>query len=79
MKSVEEVTAMLELCQQRRANYLLNVGPDDTGRRTTSPRRTRTWSGSFVPSWNCKRPKITTTRQTDSLRLETNHTLALQP
>jgi hypothetical protein len=32
MKSVEEVTAMLELCHKRRANYLLNVGPDDTGR-----------------------------------------------
>jgi len=32
MKSVEDVTAMLELCQKRRANYLLNVGPDDTGR-----------------------------------------------
>jgi alpha-L-fucosidase len=32
MKSVEEVTAMLELCKRRRANYLLNVGPDDTGR-----------------------------------------------
>jgi alpha-L-fucosidase len=25
---------MLDLCQQRRANYLLNVGPDDTGRLT---------------------------------------------
>jgi alpha-L-fucosidase len=32
MKSVEEVMAMLELCKKRRANYLLNVGPDDTGR-----------------------------------------------
>jgi alpha-L-fucosidase len=32
MKSVEQVTAMLELCKRRRANYLLNVGPDDTGR-----------------------------------------------
>ena len=32
MKSVEDVTAMLELCKRRHANYLLNVGPDDTGR-----------------------------------------------
>jgi alpha-L-fucosidase len=32
MKSVEQVTDMLELCRQRRANYLLNVGPDETGR-----------------------------------------------
>jgi alpha-L-fucosidase len=32
MKSVEQVTSMLELCKKRRANYLLNVGPDDTGR-----------------------------------------------
>jgi alpha-L-fucosidase len=32
MKSVEEVTAMLELCKRRRANYLLNVAPDNTGR-----------------------------------------------
>jgi alpha-L-fucosidase len=23
---------MLELCKRRRANYLLNVGPDQTGR-----------------------------------------------
>jgi alpha-L-fucosidase len=32
MKSVEDVTSMLELCRKRRANYLLNVGPDMTGR-----------------------------------------------
>jgi alpha-L-fucosidase len=37
MKSVEEVTAMLELCKQRRSNYLLNVGPDDTGRLPDYP------------------------------------------
>jgi alpha-L-fucosidase len=32
MKPVEEVTDMVELCRKRRATYLLNVGPDDTGR-----------------------------------------------
>ena len=32
LKSADDVTAILELCQKRRANYLLNVGPDMTGR-----------------------------------------------
>jgi alpha-L-fucosidase len=32
LKPAEDLVAMLELCKRRRANYLLNVGPDQTGR-----------------------------------------------
>jgi len=31
LKAAEDVVAMLKLCNSRRANYLLNVGPDKTG------------------------------------------------
>ena len=32
LKPADDLVAMLELCNRRRANYLLNVGPDKTGR-----------------------------------------------
>ena len=32
LKPADDLVAMLELCNRRRANYLLNVGPDRTGR-----------------------------------------------